>query len=221
MTIATEDPSLRVLVVDDDSETVDSTALLFKIEGRYLTKTASTGREAIDVAHEFHPDIVLLDLAMPQIDGFQVARELRHTGDTQQSVIVAVTGYARAVDRLQCAEAGFDLRIVKPVDFAVLEQLTWLSNESERLRAKAHQLALTQTSAFVTFVRLAIDMANALLDVAHNARDAEFKQRSLAKAARTHEKMAKLVRRAIPDHADSLKALEELQRRCNEMIAAI
>jgi len=114
--------NVRLLVVDDDVDTVETTALLFQLEG-YETRTAEDGAEAIELAKAFHPDVVLLDLGVPEMNGYEVARELRRIDTTKNSLIVAVTGFAQPIDELRSVEADFDLHLVKPVDFAVIERL--------------------------------------------------------------------------------------------------
>ena len=116
MTLANAEAPMRVLVVDDDIDTTESTALLFQMQG-HETKTARNGVAATEQTKVFCPDLILLDIAMPKMDGFQVLRELRDIPCAAESTIVAVTGYANVAERRQCAEAGFDLHFPKPLDF--------------------------------------------------------------------------------------------------------
>jgi two-component system CheB/CheR fusion protein len=136
---------VRMLVIDGDIDTVESTALLFQLDG-YETKTAAAGVEAIELATAFRPDVVLLDLAMPEMTSYEVARELRRIDATKNSLIVAVTGFARPVDRLRSAEAGFDLHFVKPVDFAVIQHVRLLLKESSRLVRRSHSTTALRCS---------------------------------------------------------------------------
>ncbi len=106
MTVAVAETPLRVLVVDDDRDTIESAAQLFRMKG-HDARTARSGAEAIERTKLFCPHLILLDLAMPQMDGFQVLRELRDIQCVADSSVVAVTGYdAYPVDRRRCAEAG-------------------------------------------------------------------------------------------------------------------
>jgi CheY-like chemotaxis protein len=212
MTIAATASSVRVLVVDDDIDTIDSTALLFQMKG-YDARTARAGAEAIERTRTFCPHLILLDLAMPEMDGFQVLRELRDIQCVAESAIVAVTGFAYAVDRRRCAEAGFDLYLTKPVDFSVLEQLLWLSQESSRLRVQSSEMALRQTDAIVTFVGTALQMANTFLDVSASTTNMETKRRCLGKAQKTHRKMMELVQAKAAERTDLIVALDELKWR--------
>jgi CheY-like chemotaxis protein len=79
------------------------------------TRVAHDGIEALRVAGEFHPDIVLLDIGMPGLDGYEVARRLRSIANDRPLRIVAVTGWGQDADRQRSREAGFDLHLVKPV----------------------------------------------------------------------------------------------------------
>lgn len=81
------------------------------------------GRSALATAETAPPDVVLLDLGMPDLDGFEVARRLRREPATAQTLLVAVTGWGQQADRERTKEAGFDCHLVKPVDAGVLRQL--------------------------------------------------------------------------------------------------
>lgn len=212
MTAAAAESPLRVLIVDDDIDTIESTALLFQMKG-YEAATARAGVEAIERTKAFCPHLILLDLAMPRMDGFEVLRDLRDIQCVAESAIVAVTGHAYPVDRRRCAEAGFDLYLTKPVDFSVLEQLLWLSHESGRLRVQSSEAALRQTHAIVTFVGTALQMANTFLDVSASTTNLETKRRCLAKAEKTHRKMMELVQSKAAERTDLIAALDELKWR--------
>jgi CheY-like chemotaxis protein len=199
--------TFRVLIVDDDLDTVESTAYLFRLQG-YAAKTARNGAEAIEHAKAFWPHLILLDIAMPKMDGYQVGRELRHIACAEQSVIVAVTG--SLADKRSCAEAGFDLHLTKPVDFGVLEQLVWLSPESGHLDS----CQLAQASTLPLLIGSAIEMANALLDAGVNTKDEWMKARSITKLQKQHDRMVELVNGMAHEHRDLVAALEELKRRC-------
>jgi CheY-like chemotaxis protein len=204
-------PTFRVLVVDDDLDTVESTAYLFRLQG-CATKTACNGAEAIRQAKAFLPQLILLDIAMPKMDGYHVVRELRHTAE--QSVIVAVTGYASPADKRSCARAGFDLHLAKPVEFGVLQQVVWLSPESGPL--ESCQLA----QALPSLILSAIEMANTFLD-ALNSQDDWMKARSIVKVQRQHDRMAELVQSMTHEGRDLVAALEELKRRYEGMNVAV
>jgi PAS domain S-box-containing protein len=108
--------SLRILVVDDNLDATQSLSLLLESSG-HRVRTASDGNGAIRVALEFRPQVVLLDIGLPGIDGFEVARQLRHSPLHRNIVLVAVTGYGQSTDKQRSKDAGFDHHLVKPADF--------------------------------------------------------------------------------------------------------
>jgi CheY-like chemotaxis protein len=105
--------SLSVLVVDDNRDAAESLALLLRLRG-HETATAHDGRKALQLALDTRPDVVLLDLGLPGLDGFEVCRTLR--ANQSPAYVVAVTGYGRDTDRRRSHSAGFDAHLVKPVD---------------------------------------------------------------------------------------------------------
>jgi len=120
-------PSLRVLVVDDNVDTVTTLALLVQESGHEV-RTAYDGSAVLEAALDYRPNLVLLDIGLPGLNGFEVAKRLRQQPALQNAVLVAMTGYGRESDRQRSQEAGFDHHLVKPGDFGkVLQILTTLS----------------------------------------------------------------------------------------------
>jgi CheY-like chemotaxis protein len=113
---------LKVLVVDDNRDTAQGLCFLLEMAG-YDVERAHDGREGIAKALVFQPDAVLLDLGLPAIDGYAVARRLRDTEHLRNVYIVAVTGYASAEDRRKSREAGIDDHVPKPAAFPDIEAL--------------------------------------------------------------------------------------------------
>jgi CheY-like chemotaxis protein len=113
----------RKILVVDDSE--DAATMLFDLLAMWghQAKIALDGPSAIQTAHEWKPEIVLLDIGLPGMSGHAVARHLRQDSELNQITLVALTGYGQAQDRLDSAEAGFDHHLVKPVDLKQLEEL--------------------------------------------------------------------------------------------------
>ena len=107
-------PSRRVLLVDDNTDAAETLAILLEAVGHAVT-VAHTGHEAIAVAQSLVPEVVLLDIGLPDISGLEVCRTLRETEATRSAFIVALTGWGQAEDRRQTSEAQFDLHLVKPV----------------------------------------------------------------------------------------------------------
>jgi CheY-like chemotaxis protein len=112
----------RVLVADDLRDSADSLALLIELMG-HAVEIAYDGEAALRTAERFRPDIVLLDLGMPKLDGFEVSRRIRATPWGASMRLVAQSGWGQDEDRRRSAEAGFDHHLVKPIDPAALEAL--------------------------------------------------------------------------------------------------
>ena len=113
--------SLRILVVDDNTDTALSLSMLLECFG-YETRTAHDGAAALAAAEAFRPDAVVLDLGLPDLDGFEVAQRLRALPACERAFLVAATGYSRDQDRRRAAEVGFDLYLVKPFDVEQLDR---------------------------------------------------------------------------------------------------
>lgn len=111
----------RVLVVDDNADAAESLGMLLEVRGNEV-RIAYDGLQALEAAGEFDPDIVLLDIGMPKMSGYEVARRLRaKRGDSV--LIVAITGWGQEEDRRRAREAGFDHHFTKPVDYEALLEL--------------------------------------------------------------------------------------------------
>lgn len=106
----------RILVVDDNVDVADTLALLLECP-QYEVRKAYNGREALDVARSFMPDLIILDIDMPVMDGFTAARMLRDskTGQDKQ-MLIALTGMTSANDRLEARNSGFDMILPKPIE---------------------------------------------------------------------------------------------------------
>jgi CheY-like chemotaxis protein len=118
----------RVLVVDDNIDAADSLCLLLEITG-HTTRQAHDGPTAIEMSASFQPDVILLDIGLPGLDGYQVARKMRDQEVTAGSLIVAVSGYGQQEDRIKAREAGFDHHLTKPVVFHDLQALLAQGNK--------------------------------------------------------------------------------------------
>jgi two-component system, sensor histidine kinase len=106
--------TLRVLVADDGADVVSWLGVLLRQAG-YEVRTAVNGREACTIANEFAPDVALLDIGLPDMDGCDVARAIRRTEAGERTVLVAATGWGEAEDRERTQDAGFHHHLVKPV----------------------------------------------------------------------------------------------------------
>ena len=105
----------RILVADDDADAVLSLSALLREEG-YCVRGVHHGAEVLDAVFNFAPDVVLLDIGMPGLDGYEVARRLRAMKRGRSLRIIAVTGWGQEADRHRSREAGFDVHLVKPVE---------------------------------------------------------------------------------------------------------
>jgi CheY-like chemotaxis protein len=117
----TADPK-RVLIVEDNIDAVRSLAYLVRDMG-HVVEYAINGYVAVDIARRFLPDVVLLDLGLPGMDGFEVCRKIKSHPGLEQARIIAITGYSQDEYRTRSHAAGCDLHLIKPVPTRVLEQL--------------------------------------------------------------------------------------------------
>jgi len=115
-------PSLRILVVDDNQDSANSMAMLLEYDG-HTTHTAYDGLEAVEAVDTFRPDVVLLDIGLPTLNGYEACRRIREQASDQTIRLIALTGWGQDEDRKKTAEAGFDAHLVKPVDYDQLLKL--------------------------------------------------------------------------------------------------
>ncbi|ATQ69539.1 MULTISPECIES: response regulator [Methylosinus] len=122
-------PGLKILVVDDDIAVGEAMAELLRLDG-HETRIATSGEEAIALAQSFRPELALLDLSLPGMNGYDVARAIRASPDGREIVLVASTGSGGETVRLRCEAAGFDHHLVKPTELDALKRLI----DARRLR---------------------------------------------------------------------------------------
>ena len=115
-------PKLIVLIVDDNRDAADTLAMLIKAEGHRVL-TAYDARAGLQSARDESPNVIFHDIGMPTINGYVAARKLRSESQFAKTILVAVTAYARGVDREQALLAGFDFHLAKPLEYADLLQL--------------------------------------------------------------------------------------------------
>jgi signal transduction histidine kinase/ActR/RegA family two-component response regulator len=114
--------ALRVLVVDDNVDAANVLKMLVE-EAGHLVRMAHTGPTALAAALDYRPDVMLLDIGLPELDGFEVAKRIRQEPLLHHIVLVAMTGYGQAAGRQRMQEAGFDHYLVKPADFEKVRQI--------------------------------------------------------------------------------------------------
>jgi CheY-like chemotaxis protein/two-component sensor histidine kinase len=113
---------LRVLVVDDNTDAAESLGVLLEMEG-HVARICHTGRDALTAAPGFAPDIVFLDIGLPDVTGYDVARQLRNMPAGEKALLVALTGWGTQEDRKRTRDAGFDRHLTKPAELAAVEDL--------------------------------------------------------------------------------------------------
>jgi len=121
-TSPTANPARRVMVVDDNEDAARITSLLFESLG-HVVRSASSGTEALEIGQAFRPDMALLDIGMPGMSGYELARRCRQTDWGRDAMLVALTGWGQESDRQKSIEAGFDQHLVKPAGMAALRKL--------------------------------------------------------------------------------------------------
>ncbi len=114
--------ALRVLVVDDNVDAAKTLQMLVRESG-HLARMAHTGTTALAAAFDYRPDVMLLDIGLPECDGYEVAKRIRQEPLLHDIVLVAVTGYERDADRQRSQQAGFDHHLVKPADFGKIREI--------------------------------------------------------------------------------------------------
>lgn len=112
----------RILVVDDNIDAADSLAMLLRLEGHEV-ETAYSAHGALEATERLKPDVVVLDIGLPQLDGYEVARQLRANPTLSGMQLIALTGYGQNEDRARSIAAGFDAHFTKPVQREALAEL--------------------------------------------------------------------------------------------------
>jgi CheY-like chemotaxis protein len=111
---------LRILVVDDNADAAQTLALLLACNG-HATRVALSSEEALEFAESFEPQVALLDIGLPRMNGYELAQRFRSARNLKAVRLIALTGYGLAEDRERALAAGFDAHLVKPVDLSALE----------------------------------------------------------------------------------------------------
>ena len=120
--VKTTPQRFRILVVDDNHDSALSLAMMLSIMG-HETRTAHDGESAVATAESFLPDVILLDIGLPKLNGYEVAQRIRESDWGQSMFLIAVTGWGQEEDRQRSSEVGLNVHMVKPVEPAALERL--------------------------------------------------------------------------------------------------
>ena len=120
--VTTTPRRFRILVVDDNHDSALSLAMMLSIMG-HETRTAHDGESAVETAESFLPEVVLLDIGLPKLNGYEVAQRIREQAWGAAMFLIAVTGWGQEEDRQRSSEVGLNVHMVKPVEPAALEKL--------------------------------------------------------------------------------------------------
>lgn len=121
-TLTPSKQGFRILVVDDNQDSALSLAMMLSIMG-HETRTAHDGESAVTTAESFLPEVVLLDIGLPKLNGYEVAQRIREREWGASMFLIAVTGWGQEEDRQRSSEVGLNVHMVKPVEPAALERL--------------------------------------------------------------------------------------------------
>jgi CheY-like chemotaxis protein len=116
MTSSADGAGLRILITEDNSDAAELLAMMLRIYGHDIVGIAADGATALEMVRTETPDVVLLDLGLPGMDGYELAKRLSNHRPGKTPLLIAVTGYGRAEDIRRSAEVGIDLHMLKPVD---------------------------------------------------------------------------------------------------------
>jgi CheY-like chemotaxis protein len=144
----------RVLIVEDNVDVAETTATMLTLAGHNV-RWAADGAQALVAAQEFAPEVVLLDIGLPVVDGYQVAKRLRQVPATRQALLVGLTGYGQQGDRQRGREAGFDHHLLKPADPGALCALIegWSPTQTAGAAAVEDDAVPAKTAHLYTFKR--------------------------------------------------------------------
>jgi CheY-like chemotaxis protein len=117
-----EGASRLILVVDDNVDSAESLSMLLRLKGHEV-HMATSGQEALEMAARLRPEVVLLDIGLPGMNGYEVARRLKSRPETVKCLLIALTGFGQEEDRRRSSEAGFDSHLTKPVELEVLDSV--------------------------------------------------------------------------------------------------
>lgn len=122
MTTPTSTLSNRILAVDDNQDALTVLRMLLQLKG-YQVETCTSGQQLLELGEAYGPEVILLDISMPGLDGYETCRRLREQPWGHSLLVIALTGYGQSEDRQRAQEAGFDGYLTKPIDMAALTNL--------------------------------------------------------------------------------------------------
>ena len=113
---------LRILIADDNTGSAESLSILLGLEG-HSTRIATDGLEAVEIAEQLRPNVIVLDIGMPRLNGLDACRRIRRQSWSASTLLIALSGWSQDADLKRSEEAGFDAHLVKPVDHDALRKL--------------------------------------------------------------------------------------------------
>ena len=131
---AADGRKMKVLVVDDNTDAADSLSALLEIDG-FDVRTVYDGAAAVAMAAESQPDMIIMDLGMPGMDGYETARAIRQRPGAERILMLALTGWGQSDARRRTVEAGFDHHLVKPVELEQIVRLAGARQNREQVQA--------------------------------------------------------------------------------------
>jgi CheY-like chemotaxis protein/nitrogen-specific signal transduction histidine kinase len=200
---------LRVLIVDDDRDAAESLASLLTLHGHDV-RTAYDGVDAVQTTSQFYPDLILLDLVMPRMDGLEAAARIRQLPLPHQPEIIELTGHVAASDASHESAIGIGAHLLKPVDFGTIQELLAITARSRRSAVQTGGQLLINN----------IDLALTLLATADASQDPVKRASGLGNARRAYYRAAGLLRHVKLDDAEVAAIEERLQRLEAELSAA-
>ena len=133
-------PSLRILLIEDNVDAAESARMLLGHEG-HTVETAFDAETGLAAARRFAPEVILCDIGLPGMDGYQIIRKIREDAELAPIYVVALTGYGRETDRNQALASGFDLHLTKPIDWPTLSATLGKARPRPRRTKKAAVVA--------------------------------------------------------------------------------
>ncbi len=172
----------RILVVDDNEDAADTLAMLLRMWGHDV-HTAYSGEDALESARDYRPDCMLLDIRMPGMDGYTLARRLRQEPSLRQSQLVALSAYSSEEHGRRAREAGFDHWLVKPADPKALEGLLSMLHQALKLAERTEALAEKNVRLAQETKALLTEVKEELQDVKEEIREVKQEIREVREAA--------------------------------------
>jgi CheY-like chemotaxis protein len=162
--------NLHVLVVDDNRDAADSLCMLLRLWG-YDCRAAYDGGTGLEEAVAYRPDCLLLDIAMPRLDGYTLARRVKKQPGLEQTRLVALTAYSDASHLERVREAGFDYHLVKPADPSEIERILKMLSEVVKLAGRTEELARQNVALASEAKQLLEEVKEDIREIKHEVKE--------------------------------------------------